>query len=717
MKSLKLVLIVALAVAAMALISSCERKVTNETIITVLPGDAKYVGSDSCAACHGEIWTDFRNSGHPYKLNKAANAQQPGYYPFGDLEGPPAGYSWDQVSYVIGGFRWKARFIDLNGKIITGDANATTQWNLPTDDAPTSEWVAYHAGEDKNYDCGPCHMTAYNPVGHQDDLPGMIGTWAEDGIQCEECHGPGEFHVQEPRGVNMIIDRSNEQCGKCHIRGDIGKIPVSGGFIRHHEQWNEMFTSKHASLDCIDCHDPHKGLHEDNPNRAAAIRSSCESCHFDEAGAYEDSGLPHSELGMACLECHMPKAAKSARAVGDFKGDVRSHLFGINTDPDVSMFSEDGGNALGYLTLDFVCLQCHSSKDKVWAAGYAASIHPTESAGELTTCFGCHGDQNFDLIAAQQQWANSKHGSGDNINRNRNYSSRYQSCEKCHTNEGFVAEVTGVAADGEHFTAISCFTCHAPHSNGNLDLRVTAAVTLGNGEIFDRGPANLCASCHKSRRDVGTYVYDGVKLSSHFGPHYSNQSDMLTGTGGYEYDGYSYTSSAHTAVTTEGCIDCHMAGSQANVVGGHTWNMHNEERHLENLTGCNVSTCHGITGELEDLNRLADSDFDGDGTIEGVQDEIEGLEHELRDLLAAAGLVEEDDEEPGEYHPAANLVVPAADSAGAVYNWKFVEEDRSDGIHNTNYAVDLLQSSINFLATGSPSGVRPRGKGGLLSVH
>jgi mono/diheme cytochrome c family protein len=207
----------------------------------------------------------------------------------------------------------------------------------------------------------------------------MIGTWAADGIQCEECHGPGEFHVQEPQSVNMIIDRSNEQCGKCHIRGDIGKIPVSGGFIRHHEQWNEMFTSKHASLDCIDCHDPHKGLHEDNPNRAAAIRSSCESCHFDEAGAYEDSGLPHSELGIACIECHMAKAAKSARAVGDFKGDVRSHLFGINTDPDVSMFSEDGGNALGYLTLDFVCLQCHITKNKEWAAASALAVHPVGS--------------------------------------------------------------------------------------------------------------------------------------------------------------------------------------------------------------------------------------------------------------------------------------------------------------------------------------------------
>jgi len=122
-------------------------------------------------------------------------------------------------------------------------------------------------------------------------------------------------------------------------------------------------------------------------------------------------------------------------------------------------------------------------------------------------------------------------------------------------------------------------------------------------------------------------------------------------------------------------------------------------------------------GELEEFNRSAFADYDGDGTIEGVQDEIEGLVHELRDLLLAAGLIEEDDEEPGEYHPVANLVVSTADSAGAVYNYEFVEEDRSGGVHNTDYAVGLMQSSINFISTGSPNGVSSRDKGRFLSAH
>jgi len=68
-------------------------------------------------------------TGHPYKLNKVENGQPP-EYPFSEVPQPPEGYTWDDVAYVIGGYGWKARFIDHDGFIITGDADATTQHNL-----------------------------------------------------------------------------------------------------------------------------------------------------------------------------------------------------------------------------------------------------------------------------------------------------------------------------------------------------------------------------------------------------------------------------------------------------------------------------------------------------------------------------------------------------------------------------------------------------------
>ena len=77
--------------------------------------------------------------------------------------------------------------------------------------------MGYHAGEvEKPYNCGTCHTTGYNPEGNQDGLPGLIGTWTEPGIMCEECHGPGSLHSDNPRGVAMKLNRDAAECGDCH---------------------------------------------------------------------------------------------------------------------------------------------------------------------------------------------------------------------------------------------------------------------------------------------------------------------------------------------------------------------------------------------------------------------------------------------------------------------------------------------------------------------
>ena len=323
-------------------------------------------------------------------------------------------------------------------------------------------------------------------------------------------------------------------------------------------------------------------------------------------------------------------------------------------------------------------------------------------------CFDCHSDSDVMLRQARIQYENSVHAVADNSNRNRLYNSRYQSCEKCHTHQGFVEFVTAEPAAGDHFTAIECFTCHAPHSSGSLGLRVQDPVILENGVAFDRGAGVVCATCHHSRQDVTTYVVDSVSVNSRFGPHHSNQSDMVIGTGAYEYAAYSYSSSWHSTGVADGCISCHMSNSMHESVGGHSWNMENEDRSFENITGCNQTSCHD-TSPLGDLNPLASADFDWDGTTEGVHDEIEGLLDSLVVLLDAANLTDSTG------RPISRTVA-SADSAGAIYNFKFVEEDRSHGIHNTKYTVGMLQSSINFLLTGNPNGA-PSGKIAMISSH
>jgi hypothetical protein len=363
----------------------CERKVVHETDGTGQePGAAAYVGSQACdgSDCHAAKYASFIKTGHPFKLNEAEDAQQGSYYPFTSIASPPPGVSWENVDKVIGGFWWKARFIDNNGFIITGDE---VQYNIETDD-----WVAYHSGEVKPYACGPCHMTAYRDTGFQEGKEGLVGVWEFNGIQCEECHGPAGNHIDSPYTVDMVIDRSNEQCGKCHIRGDVNEIPASGGFVKHHEQWNEMAVTKHASIKCVDCHDVHYGLHPLNPERDQGIKFKCENCHYAETETFINSSIDHydSPIGPDCVDCHMPKAAKSA--VGDlsiFTGDIRSHLWRINIDPNANMWNADSSLANGFLTVDYVCLQCHVGESKSWAASNADEVHVPMFGGKAQNQF------------------------------------------------------------------------------------------------------------------------------------------------------------------------------------------------------------------------------------------------------------------------------------------------------------------------------------------
>ncbi len=350
------------------------------------PGEAaagaEYVGSATCSGCHEDIYNKFMLSGHPYKLNKVVDGKPP-EYPYSEVPNPPEGYTWDDITYVIGGYGWKARFIDKNGYIITGDENATTQYNFANEEVgKDAGWVAYHAGQEKPYNCGTCHTTGYKPDGNQDGLEGLIGTWAEPGIQCERCHGPGSNHASDPYGFALKIDRTAQLCGECHIRGSVDEIDAKGGFTKHHEQAEELYASKHFAIGCVACHDPHaSALYADeevNPDKG--IWNDCEDCHFNEAANQKSQTMV--AVGVECTDCHMAPMAKSAQGNLDtYTGDIDSHLFGINVDPNAPQFSEDGSVTMPYITIPYACQHCHiegggaSARSVEELAAFAADYH------------------------------------------------------------------------------------------------------------------------------------------------------------------------------------------------------------------------------------------------------------------------------------------------------------------------------------------------------
>ncbi|MEW5814498.1 MAG: multiheme c-type cytochrome [Spirochaetota bacterium] len=324
---------------------------------------AEYAGSANCKSCHEDIYKDFKQSGHGWKLNKVVNGTPP-QYPFTKVPGPPEGYTWNDVTYVIGGYNWKARFIGKDGFIITGpkdDSKFLNQYNFANPVVGTEAgWVTYNSGKEVPYNCGSCHTTGYSagtPDSHQDGLPGIVGTWAEPGITCEACHGPGSLHVKNPRGVALKVDRSSAACGKCHIRGSIEEVNANAGFIEHHEQYEELFQSKHVTLDCVLCHNPHKGVVALRQAKLPTTRTSCENCHFEKVKNQASPAM--AAMGVKCIDCHMPRITKSA--VGNaakFTGDIRTHLMSIDWE-QIGQFTADGKKSLSQLGLNFACRNCH----------------------------------------------------------------------------------------------------------------------------------------------------------------------------------------------------------------------------------------------------------------------------------------------------------------------------------------------------------------------
>lgn len=316
----------------------------------------QFIGSEACAECHQDLYDTFALSGHNWKLNRVVDGTPPDY-PFSDVPEPPEGYAWDDILYVIGGYNWKARFVDQEGFIITGDAEATTQYNLENENLSLGdEWVAYHAGEEVPYDCGSCHTTGYVPRGNQEGLPGLVGTWAFDGIQCEECHGPGSQHANHPMAFEMEVDRDASSCNECHARDVDAGFEVSDGFIQHHDDYDDLFPGKHALIDCVACHDPHTGVAQLQQENLPTTLISCENCHFDQA-KYESE--VHDSFSFDCVSCHMPQLIENAvGAPEQYTADVRTHQ--VSIDPtQIEQFTEDG-EVFPQISLNFSCRGCHN---------------------------------------------------------------------------------------------------------------------------------------------------------------------------------------------------------------------------------------------------------------------------------------------------------------------------------------------------------------------
>jgi hypothetical protein len=272
------------------------------------------------------------------------------------------------------------------------------------------------------------------------------------------------------------------------------------------------------------------------------------------------------------------------------------------------------------------------------------------------------------------------------------------SCVGCHTGSGFIQRMNGQTITNTAYRSIDCGTCHEPHGITNPtgaahQIRTLANVTLADGtSISNVGEGALCMNCHQARQNATKYVATTAG-SAHYGPHEGPQADMLAGTNGYTY-GTQIPSSAHIWATSDACVTCHMQATASGQpaflnAGGHTFKTDFTDakgNKVELVAAC--QSCHGK--ELTTFN-FPLFDYNNDGKIEGVQTEVQNLLDQLSTMLPPNNSVK------------SALTIDSTwtkPQLEAAYNWQFVNNDGSKGIHNTAYAVGLLKASIANLAAG-----------------
>ena len=235
--------------------------------------------------------------------------------------------------------------------------------------------------------CGACHVTGMKI--NYDKASDLFNTkWADLGIGCEACHGPGSNHIRAAQEFfvgeqETIVNPSKlpwklraAVCGQCHNWGaSIADVsPAREGFPdkyafpadykvgqplylfyeeeldedkKHHQQYNEWIASSHAraGIMCTTCHAVHQeGMHK-NPHKALTKYigdSLCTNCH--KAMVQKAAHRIHT-FG-SCIACHMPKT----------KGNEHSHTFKF-VSPEVSL------RAGGVDKKPNSCSGCHHHKD------------------------------------------------------------------------------------------------------------------------------------------------------------------------------------------------------------------------------------------------------------------------------------------------------------------------------------------------------------------
>ena len=156
----------------------------------------------------------------------------------------------------------------------------------------------------KQTSCLECHTTGFNP---------STGSYAEEGVTCESCHGP--FQPKHP-AEDMPVRPDAELCATCHKNTT--------------DEWK---SSKHksAGIQCESCHNPHA-----QTPLAPTITELCSNCHKERGDSFTHG--THANSGLECSNCHMYTVPRSEDPIGGLV--PTGHTFSVGSEACIGCHQE-----------------------------------------------------------------------------------------------------------------------------------------------------------------------------------------------------------------------------------------------------------------------------------------------------------------------------------------------------------------------------------------